>query len=126
MSIIVLKPKMSEKTYALSNSRVYVFNVDSSLNKHQVAKTVEQTYEVVVTKVNMVNTKGKAKRAYKGRKFENGMRSDLKKAYVTLAEGNAIPIFAAVEEAEVKAEKSTEVAKKSAEKAAKKAKKDGK
>ena len=118
---------MSEKTYALSNNRVYVFDIDKSVNKHEVAKAVETTYEVTVTNVRTAITKGKKKRSYKNRRYENGVRSDVKKAYVTVKEGDAIPIFAAVEEAEEKQEKSAKLVEKASDKKAKKeAKKDKK
>ena len=94
----VLKPRMSEKTYALSEQGVFVFDVDSNMNKHQVAEAVAKTYDVTVEKVNIAIAKGKAKRVYRNRRFENGRRSDIKKAYVTLKEGDSIPIFAAVED----------------------------
>lgn len=100
--ISVLRPRMSEKTYAQSENGVFVFLVDKNLNKHQIADAVAKTYDVEVTKVNVVVQKGKAKRLYRNRKFENGARADMKKAYVTLKEGQSIPIFAAVEEAEAK------------------------
>lgn len=96
---IVLKPRMSEKTYAHSEKGVFVFVADKDLNKHQIAEAVEQTYDVEVVSVNIVVQKGKTKRLYRNRKYERGTRSDLKKAYVTLKEGQSIPIFAAVEEA---------------------------
>lgn len=120
MSAIVLKPRMSEKSYGLSNSGVYVFDVDKSVNKHDIAKTVEETYEVTVTNVRTIVLKGKTKRLYRNKRFETGRRSDVKKAYVTLKEGDAIPIFAAIEEEEAKAEKTTKTLEKVAEKQAKK------
>lgn len=114
--MIILKPRMSEKTYAQSNDGVYVFDVDKSVNKHEVADEVEKTYKVTVTNVRTTIIKGKAKRVYRNKRFEAGRRSDVKKAYVTLKKGDAIPIFAAVEEAEAAEEKATD----------KKAKKDSK
>jgi len=100
---ITLKPRMSEKTYAQSQDGVFVFDVDMDANKHQIAAAVASTYDVTVTKVNIVVAKGKVKRRYsKLRKYETGKRSNVKKAYVTLKEGDSIPIFAAVEEAEQK------------------------
>lgn len=113
---IVLKPRVSEKSYAQSAHRVFVFDVDDSLNKHQIAEAVAKTYEVTVTDVRVVNQKGKEKRYYRNRRFENGVRSDLKKAYVTLAEGQSIPIFAAVEsdaDTDVQEDKKSKKAKKS-------------
>ncbi len=114
---------MSEKTYAQSQNRVFVFDVDTDVNKHEIAKEVESTYEVTVENVNTVILKGKAKRIYRNRKYELGKRKDVKKAYVTLKEGDSIPIFAAVEEAEEKQAKAELAAKKKAEKKSKKEKK---
>ena len=124
MSSIVLKPRMSEKSYAMSSDRVYVFDIDKSVNKHEVAKAVEETYEVTVTNVRTIIVKGKAKRLYRNRRYESGKRADIKKAYVTLKVGDAIPIFAAVEEAETKAEKTSKTLEKVAEKKAKKEEKE--
>ena len=118
--IMTLKPRMSEKTYAMSQIGVYVFDVDTDLNKHEIADTVATTYDVTVESVRTVTVKGKAKRMYRKRRYENGRRSNVKKAYVTLKEGDQIPIFAAVEEQEEKAEKTQEVVTKAAEKKAKK------
>jgi large subunit ribosomal protein L23 len=126
MSSIVLKPRMSEKSYAMSNDRVYVFDIDKSVNKHEVAKAVEETYEVTVINVRTTIVKGKAKRLYRNRRYETGKRSDVKKAYVTLKVGDAIPIFTAIEEAEVKAEKTSKTLEKVAEKQAKKEEKEAK
>lgn len=133
---IALKPRLSEKSYAQSQNRVYVFAVPNDANKHSVARAVEAQFNVKVTVVNILNLKGKAKRtvSQKGRRQLKGMTSDTKKAYVTLAEGNSLPLFAAEEEAEVKQEKvQTQVdkaaakqAEKDAKAAAKKAKKEKK
>lgn len=113
---IVLKPRVSEKSYAQSSARVFVFDIDSDLNKHQIAEAVEKTYEVNVTGVRIVIQKGKAKRYYRNRRFENGVRSDNKKAYVTLKEGQSIPIFAAVEQEEAPVAEPTKKTKKTTKK----------
>lgn len=105
-----LKPRMSEKAYAVSQRRnVYVFDVPAELNKHTIANAVAAQFEVSVISVRIANVKGKAKRtiAKKGRVVYKGRNNDVKKAYVTLKQGNSLPIFAAVEEAEAK-EKATE------------------
>lgn len=106
---ITLRPRLSEKTYGLSDSRVYVVEVPKDVNKHTVARAMEAQFEVKVTKVNIINVKGKAKRTISvtGKRMLNseGKRSDIKKAYVTLAEGHSLPFFAAVEEEEQKEEK---------------------
>jgi large subunit ribosomal protein L23 len=104
---LLLKPRVSEKAYGLSVDRnTYIFDVASSLNKHSVANAVAAQYEVEVTSVRLANVPGKSQRTYRGRsKFTKGKRTDIRKAYVTLAEGNKLPLFSAEEEAEAKAPK---------------------
>ena len=109
----LIRPRVSEKAYASSQTGVYVFTVPVACNKQQVAEAVAAQYGVKVVDVNIVNQKGKAVRFYRAEKFENGTRSDMKKAYVRLAAGESIPIFAAEEQEAKEAEKA---AKKSAKK----------
>jgi large subunit ribosomal protein L23 len=132
---IVLKPRMSEKAYGVSQLRnTYVFDVDGAANKHTVARAVAEQYDVSVTSVRVVNQKGKVKRTVrKGGRPSLGRQSDVKKAYVTLKAGDTLPIFAAIEEAEAKdaavAEKVEKAAAKAERKETKKAanvKSDGK
>lgn len=125
MKNITLKPRLSEKTYAQSENGVYVFVVDTDVNKHEIATAVESTYDVSVVRVRTVIQNGKAKRIYRNRKFENGVRSDIKKAYVTLKAGDQIPIFAAVEEQNEQAEEIAKAVDKKVKKEAKKADKKG-
>lgn len=77
---------LSEKTNALSTAGRYVFKVARNANKIEVKKAVEKVYDVHVTDVNIVNTKGKNRRY--GRKI--GRTSDWKKAVVTLKAGEKI------------------------------------
>jgi len=118
---LVLKPRLSEKTYMLSETRrTYVVEVPAGASRDLVAKAVEAQFGVGVQGVNIVNVKGKTKRTVrKGGRPTMGKRSDFKKAYVTLKEGEKLPFFAEVEEAEKKAEEA-------AKKANKKAKKESK
>jgi large subunit ribosomal protein L23 len=108
---IALKPRLSEKTYTLSESRVYVVDVPKSVNKHTIARSVEEQFEVKVQSVRVANIAGKSKRtmSLNGKRYSNssGKRNDIKKAYVTLIEGHSLPFFAAVEEEEQK-EKDTQ------------------
>ena len=123
MATLTLKPRMTEKTYAQSNTRVYVFDVPLSANKSQIIAAVQEQFKVTVEDARMLIAKGKVKRSIRigggGGRPVYGKRVDIKKAYVTVKEGDTIPIFAAIEEQE-KAEA------KAAEKAAKKAKKEEK
>src|SRR5258706_16323845 len=94
---LFLRPRLSEQSYAQAQqSRVYVFDVPKSANKHTVARAVVAQFDVVVTGVNVANIKGKAKRTTsitgRRRALNDGTRSDIKKAYVTLAEGHSLPI----------------------------------
>ncbi len=121
---IVLKPRLNEKTYGLASSRVYVFDVDRSVNKHNIARAVETQFEVKVAEVNTANIPGKSKRVVSltGKRMTNttGSRSDFKKAYVTLAEGHALPFFDAIEEEEQKEQAAQEKFDKAAAKQAEK------
>lgn len=123
MSSLVLKPRMTEKTYALSANHVYVFDVPLKTNKTEVAAAVADEFKVTVKDVRLMINKGKKARSIRiGGKYRSmvyGKRSDVKKAYVTVAESDVIPIFAAIEEAEKKQAKAEE-------KLAKKAKKESK
>jgi len=125
---LLLKPRLSEKTYALSTNRVYVFDVPKDANKHEVARAVADQFEVKVVNVRMANVGGKTKRAISlsGKRLfqgSDGKQNDKRKAYVTLAEGNSLPFFAAVEEAEEKQEATQEKVAKALDKQAQKAEK---
>lgn len=104
---INLLPRLSEKSYGLSNSRVYVIDLDPNVNKLTVKNAVEAQFEVKIVKVNIVKVKGKAKRSVSknGRRVSSGRDKAVKKAYVTLAEGYSLPFFEAIEEEQKKAEK---------------------
>jgi len=103
---ITLRPRLSEKTYGLSEKRVYVLEVPAGVNKHVVSRAVESQFEVKVAKVNLTNIPGKSKRimSLTGKRVKNaqGKRSDIRKAYVTLQEGYSLPFFNAIEEEEQK------------------------
>jgi large subunit ribosomal protein L23 len=131
---IALRPRLNEKTYGLAASRVYVFDVERGVNKHGIARAVEAQFDVKVLSVNTTNIGGKAKRVISitGKRMKNaeGTRSAIKKAYVTLAEGNSLPFFNAIEEEEQKEqavqEKVDKAVAKQADKDSKKADKDSK
>jgi large subunit ribosomal protein L23 len=124
---ITLRPRLNEKTYGLAESRVYVFDVERAVNKHSIARAVEAQFEVKVVSVNTANIAGKPKRivSLTGKRMKNaeGSRVDIKKAYVTLAEGNALPFFEAIEEEAQKEEAVQEKVDKAAAKQAGKAEK---
>jgi large subunit ribosomal protein L23 len=88
---VILRPVVSEKSYALLDQGVYTFIVRPDANKVQIRQAVEQIFNVSVVKVNTLNRKGKRKRHRRMPTF--GKRSDTKRAIVTLAEGQRIPLF---------------------------------
>ncbi len=105
--LMVLKPRVSEKTYMLSETRrSYAIDVPHSANKHTIAKAVAAQFGVTVETVNVVNVKGKPKRTVrKGSRPTLGRRSDIKKAYVVLKEGDKLPFFAEAEDTSSKQDK---------------------
>ena len=84
----ILAPIITEKATVLSEQNKVVFKVAADASKDEIAAAVEALFQVNVTKVNTLNVKGKTKR-FRG---IQGRRSDVKKAVVTLAEGQSIDI----------------------------------
>jgi len=89
---IVLAPHITEKTTLLSENNAVVFKVASDASKPEIKAAVEALFDVKVTGVNTIVSKGKSKR-WKGKPYQ---RSDSKKAIVTLAEGNSIDITSGI------------------------------
>ena len=89
---IILKPIVTEKATKLSEFNKVVFEVAPTTNKIDIKGAVEKLFSVKVKAVNIINIKGKVKR-FKG---VLGKRKDLKKAVITLEEGNTIDISAGV------------------------------
>lgn len=85
---VIRKPVITEKATMVSETGAVVFEVSIDANKPQIKEAVEALFGVKVRAVNTIVTKGKAKR------FRNrpGRRRDVKKAYVTLEEGNTIDV----------------------------------
>ncbi len=94
--LVALKPRLSEKAYASSESlNTYVFDVPAGINKFDVASAVASQYEVSVTSVRLNRSAPKPLRSYKKRgKFVKTARPTIRKAYVTLKEGDKLPLFA--------------------------------
>ena len=101
MSVNVF-PRATEKTYGLSKSNVYVFDVPTDANRQQIVDAIESQYEVKVVSIRTLVQNGKAVRASRGKRAYPGTayRKDSKKAYVTLAEGDSIKVFDNVESTE--------------------------
>jgi large subunit ribosomal protein L23 len=85
---IVLAPHITEKSTMLSETNAVVFKVAPKATKPEIKAAVEALFNVKVTNVNTIVSKGKSKR-WQGRPYQ---RSDMKKAIVTLAEGETIDV----------------------------------
>jgi large subunit ribosomal protein L23 len=85
---ILRHPVVTEKSTYDNEKSKYHFVVDKDSNKNYIKKAVENIFSVTVTKVNVVNKKGKTKR-FKG---HLGKQNDTKKAIVTLKDGDSIDI----------------------------------
>jgi large subunit ribosomal protein L23 len=86
---VIIRPVVSEKSYAGIEQNTYTFIVDRRANKTEIKEAVQRIWEVRVTSVNTLNRRGKTKR----RRFTVGKQADQKRAVVTLAEGGSIEIF---------------------------------
>ena len=84
----IVAPMITEKATLLSEQNKVVFQVALDATKEEIAVAVEELFKVKVTKVNTLVQKGKTKR-FRGRP---GRRTDMKKAIVTLQEGQSIDI----------------------------------
>jgi large subunit ribosomal protein L23 len=85
---VILSPVVTEKATTASQHNQVVFRVARTATKPEIKDAVEKLFNVKVTGVNTLVAKGKTK-YFKGRA---GVRSDVKKAIVTLAEGHSIDI----------------------------------
>ena len=83
---IIKKPLMTEKSTNLNQFNQYSFIVEKNSNIYEIKSAIEKIFKVKVTKVNTLITRGKVK-SFKG---NIGYKSDIKKAIITLAEGNTI------------------------------------
>jgi large subunit ribosomal protein L23 len=88
---VVIRPVVSEKSYANYDANVYTFIVAEDANKVEIRQAVEAIFNVKVTKVNTLNRSGKRKRNRRTGGY--GQRAGQKRAIVSLAEGNTIEIF---------------------------------
>jgi large subunit ribosomal protein L23 len=85
---VIVSPVITEKATLLSEQNKVVFKVRRDATKPQIKAAVEKLFDVKVKSVNTILTEGKMK-VFKGRL---GQRSDVKKAIVTLAEGQKIDV----------------------------------
>ena len=121
-------PRATEKAYVAQTKNVYIFFVPQAASKQEIAKKISEEFKVTVIDVRTATRKGKQTRYSKGKHAYPGItyRRDHKVAYITLIDGDKIPLFEEVKEevkedkkADKKAIKEEKAEKKAAKKAAK-------
>ncbi|MGB3752491.1 MAG: 50S ribosomal protein L23 [Parerythrobacter sp.] len=85
---VIVAPHITEKSTLASENNAVVFKVGLNATKPQIREAVEALFDVKVTGVNTLVQKGKTKR-WRGKPYK---RNDVKKAVVTLAEGDSIDV----------------------------------
>jgi large subunit ribosomal protein L23 len=86
---VIIRPVVSEKSYALIEENSYTFLVRPDANKVQIRQAVEEIWGVKVVSVNTTNRKGKLKAS----RITRGRRADTRRAIVRLAAGDKIELF---------------------------------
>jgi large subunit ribosomal protein L23 len=89
---VIVAPHITEKTTLLSENNAVVFKVAERATKPEIKAAVEALFNVKVVGVNTLTQKGKTKR-WKGKPYK---RTDVKKAVVTLAEGQSIDVTSGI------------------------------
>ena len=89
---VIVAPHITEKTSLLAEHNAVVFKVAKTASKPEIKAAVEAIYGRTVASVNTIVSKGKSKR-WKGRPYK---RTDVKKAIVTLAEGQSIDVTSGI------------------------------
>lgn len=87
---IIIRPIITEHSYDAMEQNKYTFEVAKNANKVEIAKAIEELFNVKVVKVNTLNVKPKTKRV----RVVEGLTRAWKKAVVTLKDGDTIEIFA--------------------------------
>ena len=88
---VLIKPVVSEKSYALLDQNVYTFVVAPDANKIEIRQAVQEIFNVTVTNVTTMNRQGKRKRNRRTNTF--GRKAATKRAIVTVAADGRIDIF---------------------------------
>ena len=90
---VIIRPIVSEKSYALLSANKYTFRVHDRAHKTQIRQAVEELFDVTVVEVRTMSVKSKPKR----RGYTSGRTRSWKKAVVQVRAGDTIPIFAGLQ-----------------------------
>ncbi len=86
---VLRRPIISEKSAKLAENGAMAFEIDRQSGKKDVAKAIKAIYNVTPEKINIINQKGKVK-TFRGK--SKGTQKTIKKAYITLKQGDKIEI----------------------------------
>lgn len=91
----MITPRATEKAYNAQTQHTYIFFVPRAASKQQIAAAIAEAFKVTVLDVRTANRKGKATRFSRGKHAYPGItyRQDHKVAYITVKEGDKIPVF---------------------------------
>lgn len=91
----MITPRATEKAYNAQTQHTYIFFVPRAASKQQIAAAIAEAFKVTVLDVRTTNRKGKATRFSRGKHAYPGItyRQDHKVAYITVKEGDKIPVF---------------------------------
>jgi large subunit ribosomal protein L23 len=90
---VIVRPVVTEKSYALAMAGKYVFRVHDDAHKTQIRQAIEELFDVEVLGVRTMSVKSKPRR----RGLTTGRTKRWKKAIVQVGPGDEIPIFAGLE-----------------------------
>ena len=93
---VIIKPIISEKSFALAEAGKYTFRVHDHAHKTEIRQAIEQLFDVNVVEVRTASVKSKPKR----RAYTSGRSRQWKKAIVQVRPGQTIPIFQGLEATE--------------------------
>ncbi len=94
MITVLKRPIITEKATRVGHMRQYVFEVDTNANKLQIRQAIKQMFDVEAISVRTVRIKGKVKTRQTRGGPQIGRTNLIKKAYVTLKEGQSIDVVA--------------------------------
>jgi len=90
------RPIVTEKVTAMNEKGQYAFEVERTANKVQIKKDIEQLYGVTVTGISTIRTQGKLKSKFTKGGAVSGRRASIKKAIVTVKEGDVIDFYSGI------------------------------
>ena len=93
---VVKRPLITEKVTAMNESGKYAFEVDRKANKVEIKKAIEKMYGVNVSSVCTIRTPGKLKSKYTKGGVVSGRSGTIKKAIVTVREGEVIDFYSTI------------------------------